>query len=273
MNPFVCCRSSKQSNPRSAGLMNSAEQELAAFFNAVKQLFGREQAELSAKDWLDELAGIDGLPAAVQEEAGERRVVALENGQWVAKAQVFLGDAKDAPAAGLLKVLMIGAEPYVFCPKGDTLYCHEGLPGKDVRFPADWETVGLAGEMWAAAANEGRPEAFTARTDKEKLSTEIVGLWREPAESAPPGAAHGPSARAWKPAFSRVSPFPLRTLGAASDAAGCRVAYQALQWTLNVVQLDGEKTISARRFGDMNPADRARALAAGLSSGGTCAWH
>jgi hypothetical protein len=47
--------------------MNSAEQELAAFFNAVKQLFGSEQAELSAKDWLDELAGIDGLPSSTRD--------------------------------------------------------------------------------------------------------------------------------------------------------------------------------------------------------------
>ncbi len=67
MNPFVCYRSSKQSNPRPVGLMKSAEQELASFFNAVKQLFGREQAELSAKDWLDELAGIDGLPSSASD--------------------------------------------------------------------------------------------------------------------------------------------------------------------------------------------------------------
>ena len=40
---------------------------MAAFFNAVKQLFGREQAELSAKDWLDELAGIDSLPSSVRD--------------------------------------------------------------------------------------------------------------------------------------------------------------------------------------------------------------
>lgn len=62
MNSFDCYRSSKQSNSRAVGLLRSAEQELASFFNAVKQLFGREQAELSAKDWLDELARIDALP-------------------------------------------------------------------------------------------------------------------------------------------------------------------------------------------------------------------
>ena len=60
MNRIVSYGSSKNSNPRSVGLMKSAEQELAAFFNAVKQMFGREQAELSAEDWLHELAKSDG---------------------------------------------------------------------------------------------------------------------------------------------------------------------------------------------------------------------
>lgn len=47
--------------------MKSAEQELASFFNAFKQLFGKEQAELSAKDWLDELDRIDGLPSSARD--------------------------------------------------------------------------------------------------------------------------------------------------------------------------------------------------------------
>lgn len=47
--------------------MKAAEHELAAFFNAVKQLFGREQAELSAKDWLDELSRIDSLPSSARD--------------------------------------------------------------------------------------------------------------------------------------------------------------------------------------------------------------
>ncbi len=67
MNPAVSCRSSQHFNPRSAGLMSSAEQELAAFFNAVKQLFGREQAELSANDWLDELAESGCLPSSTRD--------------------------------------------------------------------------------------------------------------------------------------------------------------------------------------------------------------
>jgi hypothetical protein len=39
-----------------------AERELTAFFNAVTQLFGKEQAELSAEDWLRELIEMEGLP-------------------------------------------------------------------------------------------------------------------------------------------------------------------------------------------------------------------
>jgi uncharacterized RDD family membrane protein YckC len=59
--------------------------------------------------------------------------------------------------------------------------------------------------------------------------------------------------------------MPLSTLGAAADdAGGCRLVYQqAFQWilcTVNVVQLEGEKMILARRYGDMDPADRPWAL-------------
>jgi uncharacterized RDD family membrane protein YckC len=235
---------------------------------------------------------LDGLPAAVQEEAdatgaqaaaaggqaGERRVVALADGQWVEKAQLFFGDAKEAPPADRVKVLDIGGQPYVFCPKGDTLYCHKGFPGKDVRFPADWETVGPVAGLWAVAANEGQPEAFTVRREKGQPFEEIVGSWRDggaesaagqatlvPAAGKPASAAQGapiPSpATSWKQAFSRVSAFPLRALGAATDGTdGCCVVYQALQWTVNVVRLDGEKLVSAQRYGDIAPAERARAL-------------
>ena len=47
--------------------MTMAERELSAFFTAITQMFGSEQAELSAEDWLRELAEIDGLPASARE--------------------------------------------------------------------------------------------------------------------------------------------------------------------------------------------------------------
>jgi hypothetical protein len=50
-----------------ADVMTMAERELSAFFNAITQLFGSEQAELSAQDWLRELIEVDALPASARE--------------------------------------------------------------------------------------------------------------------------------------------------------------------------------------------------------------
>ena len=47
--------------------MTMAERELSAFFNAVTQLFGSEQADLSAEDWLHELIETEGLPSSARE--------------------------------------------------------------------------------------------------------------------------------------------------------------------------------------------------------------
>ncbi len=67
MNPLAAHKPSTTSNSRCAEFITVAERELSAFFNAVKQLFGLEQAELSAEDWLHELIEIDGLPASARE--------------------------------------------------------------------------------------------------------------------------------------------------------------------------------------------------------------
>ena len=48
-------------------LHRMAEQELLAFFNAVTQLFGSEQAELAGEDGLRELIESDGLPTSWRE--------------------------------------------------------------------------------------------------------------------------------------------------------------------------------------------------------------
>ena len=47
-------------NPACGNLMATAERELGAFLGAVTKLFGPEQANLSADDWLDELVLLDG---------------------------------------------------------------------------------------------------------------------------------------------------------------------------------------------------------------------
>ena len=44
-----------------------AERELAAFYRAVGDLYGAEQAEASAEDWLHELAVSEDVPASARE--------------------------------------------------------------------------------------------------------------------------------------------------------------------------------------------------------------
>ena len=48
-------------------LMAMAERELAAFFRAVTELFGSEQAAVSVEDWLHELAALNDLPASTRQ--------------------------------------------------------------------------------------------------------------------------------------------------------------------------------------------------------------
>ncbi len=49
-------------NPNCAAEMDIAERELSAFISAVTQLFGPEEAKLSAEDWLDESELMDSPP-------------------------------------------------------------------------------------------------------------------------------------------------------------------------------------------------------------------
>jgi hypothetical protein len=67
MNPLARYKPSKNFNLPCADVMTMAERELSAFFNAVTQLFGSKQAEVSAEDWLREVIEIDGLPTSARE--------------------------------------------------------------------------------------------------------------------------------------------------------------------------------------------------------------
>ena len=67
MNPSARYKPTASSDSGCADIVTLAERELSAFFNAVTQLFGSEQAELSAEDWLRELIEIDGLPTSARE--------------------------------------------------------------------------------------------------------------------------------------------------------------------------------------------------------------
>ena len=67
MNGVAFVRSPGDPDSRCAELTAMAERELSAFFNAVRETFGPEQAELSAEDWLHELTASDGLPASTRQ--------------------------------------------------------------------------------------------------------------------------------------------------------------------------------------------------------------
>jgi hypothetical protein len=47
--------------------LTMAERELGAFFGAVTELFGSEQAKISAADWIHELMAVNVLPSSVRQ--------------------------------------------------------------------------------------------------------------------------------------------------------------------------------------------------------------
>jgi hypothetical protein len=67
MNLLARSEPLKNSNHPCPDLATRAERELSAFFHAITQLFGSEQAELSAEDWLQELFDVDGLPTSARD--------------------------------------------------------------------------------------------------------------------------------------------------------------------------------------------------------------
>jgi hypothetical protein len=66
MNPSGFNSLSNNSSSGCTDFVTAAERELSAFFRAVTELFGTEQAELSAEDWLHEFTAMDGVPASTR---------------------------------------------------------------------------------------------------------------------------------------------------------------------------------------------------------------
>jgi hypothetical protein len=62
MNEFALNRPLTNHDP-----LAIANRELSAFFSAVTELFGSEQAERSAEDWLQELMASHDLPASTRQ--------------------------------------------------------------------------------------------------------------------------------------------------------------------------------------------------------------
>jgi hypothetical protein len=64
MSQLIPEKSSEDYNPTCSELLGMAEHELSAFFGAVTELFGSEEAQLSAEDWLTEFTVTKTLPAS-----------------------------------------------------------------------------------------------------------------------------------------------------------------------------------------------------------------
>ena len=67
MNQLVLNRPPARESDGCIDLLAMAEQELQAYFHAVRELFGSEQAQLSAEDWLHELETSETLPVSVRQ--------------------------------------------------------------------------------------------------------------------------------------------------------------------------------------------------------------
>lgn len=67
MNHLALNRLPLDRNVTCAGLIRMAQRELAALYTAVTELFGAEQAELSAEDWLHEVEASGTLPESAHE--------------------------------------------------------------------------------------------------------------------------------------------------------------------------------------------------------------
>lgn len=76
-------------------LITMAEQEFAAFFRTVTELFGSGLAELSAEDWLHELDASNCLPTSVRDWRritlnAFKRLAARLNASSIATASLVL---------------------------------------------------------------------------------------------------------------------------------------------------------------------------------------
>jgi len=79
-------QSTTNHNPACACLMSTAERELGAFISTVTELYGPEQARLSAGDWLDELESMDALPGSSR----ELRVITIAAAERLARGVIDL---------------------------------------------------------------------------------------------------------------------------------------------------------------------------------------
>lgn len=105
MNQLCIDKSPKTHNPTCAELLKMAQLELAAFLSAVTELFGREQAMLSAKDWLQELADND-LPASTREW---RRITVNVSARLAGRVNALAGQTPGEASVTIVTTSMAAA--------------------------------------------------------------------------------------------------------------------------------------------------------------------
>jgi hypothetical protein len=81
MNRLSHSEPHQNGNSVCAELMIRAERELSAFFSAVAELFGPEQAALAANDWLQQLEVMTNLPTSSR----DWRLMSIEASARLAK--------------------------------------------------------------------------------------------------------------------------------------------------------------------------------------------
>jgi hypothetical protein len=81
MNRLSDSKPHQNGNSICAELMIRAERELSAFFSAVAELFGPEQAALAASDWLQQLEVMTNLPTSTR----DWRLMSIEASARLAK--------------------------------------------------------------------------------------------------------------------------------------------------------------------------------------------
>lgn len=86
-----------------ADLMMMAERELGAFLSAVTEIYGAEQAEMSAEIWLEELEMINRLPGPASRDWRSLTVASLARlTNHLTAAQASSVPSSDISAAVLL---------------------------------------------------------------------------------------------------------------------------------------------------------------------------
>ena len=92
-------KSESSYSPVYANRVTTAERELGAFIGAVAELYGPEQARLSADDWLNELALVDSLTSSTSRDW--RRVTVAASARLANRLTAASAEASKTPSSNI----------------------------------------------------------------------------------------------------------------------------------------------------------------------------